>query len=144
MTKMGSLLEQFILEEEENVRINERGPKLIDTDILAAIDNLKSGKGVDCDGIPAELLKASEERGKKCLLEVCKSINETGKWLDDFTKTIIVTIENKMNASECADHRTINLIAHELKIILRLLGKRLENKAKYLIGKTQFGFRKEC
>ena len=53
MTKMGSLLEQFILEEEENVRINERGPKLIDTDILAAIDNLKSGKGVNCDGIPA-------------------------------------------------------------------------------------------
>ena len=49
-----------------------------------------------------------------------------------------------MNASECADHRTINLIAHASKIMLRLLGKRLENKAKYVIGKTQFGFRKGC
>ena len=49
-----------------------------------------------------------------------------------------------MNASECADHRTINLIAHASKIMLRLLGKRLENKAKYFIGKTQFGFRKGC
>ena len=49
-----------------------------------------------------------------------------------------------MNASECADHRTINLIAHASKIMLKLLGKRLENKAKYFIGKTQFGFRKGC
>ena len=71
-------------------------------------------------------------------------VNETGKWLDDFIKTIIVTIEKKMNASECEDHRTINVIAHALKIILRLLGKRLQNKAKHLIGKTQFGYRKEC
>jgi hypothetical protein len=49
-----------------------------------------------------------------------------------------------MNASECADHRTINLIAHASKIMLRLLGRRQENKAKYFIGKTQFGFRKGC
>ena len=47
-----------------------------------------------------------------------------------------------MNASECADHRTINLIAHASKIMLRLLVKRLENKAKYFIEKTQFEFRK--
>ena len=56
----------------------------------------------------------------------------------------IVTIEKKMNASECADHKIINLIAHASKIMLRLVGKRLENKAKYFIGKTQFGYRKEC
>ena len=138
------ILEQFNLEEEENVGIDERGPELIDTEILAAIDELKSGKAEGCDGIPAELLKALGEKGKKCLVEVCKSIYETGKWPDDFTKAIIVTIEKKMNASECADHRTINLIAHASKIMLRLLGKRLENKAKYFIGKTQFGFRKGC
>ena len=34
-------LEQFNLEEEENVGIDERGPELIDTEILAAIDELK-------------------------------------------------------------------------------------------------------
>ena len=64
-------------------------------------------------------------------------MQETGKWSNDFTKAIIVTIEKNMNASECAGHRTINLIAHASKIMLRL-GKRLENKAKYSIGKTQF------
>ena len=42
----------------------------------------------------------------------------------------------EIKASECADHRTITLIAHASKIMLRLLGKRQENKAKYFIGNT--------
>ena len=32
-------------------------PELIDTEILAAIDELKSKKAEGCDGIPAELLR---------------------------------------------------------------------------------------
>ena len=48
-------MEQFNLEEEENVGIDERGSELIDTEILAAIDELKSGKAEEGDGIPAEL-----------------------------------------------------------------------------------------
>ena len=75
-----------------------------DTEILAAIDELKSGKAEGSDGIPAELLKALGERGKNSLVEVCKNKYETKKWPDDFTKAIVVTIEKKMNASECADH----------------------------------------
>ena len=42
---------------------------------------------------------------------------------------LIVTIEKKINPSECEDHRTINLIAHASKI---MLGKRLENKSNTL------------
>ena len=64
------ILEQFNLEEEENVGIDQRGPKLLDTEILAVIDKLKSRKAEGFDGIRAELLKALGERGKKCLVEV--------------------------------------------------------------------------
>ena len=67
-------MEQFNLDEEENVGIDERGPELIGTEILAALDEHKSSKVEECDGIPADLLKALRERGKKCLVEVCKSI----------------------------------------------------------------------
>jgi len=45
---------------------------------------------------------------------------------------------------ECADHRTISLISHASKIMLRILTKRLEAKAKGFIGMNQFGFRKGC
>ena len=38
-------------------------------------------------------------------------------------------IEKKINASDCAYHRKINLITY-VKKMLRLIGKRLEKKAK--------------
>ena len=62
---------------------------------------------------------------------------------DDFTKAITVTIEMKMNATECADHKTINLFAHALKIMLRLLGKRIENKSNTLKGKHSLDSEKD-
>ena len=49
------ILEQFNLEEEENIGIDEKVPELIDTEILTAIDELKSGKAEGCDGIPVEI-----------------------------------------------------------------------------------------
>ena len=73
------------------------------------------------------------------MIEICKSKYEAGKWLDDFTKAIIVTIEKMVNALEFKDHMPINLITNALN---NVVGKRLEKKAKYFIGKTPFGSRK--
>ena len=36
------------------------------------------------------------------------------------------------------------MISHASKIMLKVMARRLEQKAKYFIGKTQFGFRKGC
>ena len=49
-----------------------------------------------------------------------------------------------MNAMACEDHRTISLIPHASKIMLRILTKRLEGKVRDFISKTQFGFKKGC
>ena len=70
---------------------------------------------------------------------------ETGTWPEDFTKVVIVPLQKKLNATECADHKTISLISHDAsKILLRILTKRLEGKVNDCMGKTQFGFRKGC
>lgn len=45
---------------------------------------------------------------------------------------------------ECADYRTISLISHASKIILKILTKRLESKTQIFISNTQFGFRRGC
>ena len=45
------------------------------------------------------------------------------------------------NAVEYGDYRTISLIAHASKIMLKILTKRIEAKAKDYIGRNQFGFR---
>ena len=55
---------------------------------------------------------------------------------NDFTKAIIVALQKKSNAIECADHRTLSLIPHASKIILKVLTKRLELKTATYISRT--------
>lgn len=46
---------------------------------------------------------------------------EKGHWPDGFTKVLIVTLQKKMNAAECTDHRTMSLNPHASKIMLKAL-----------------------
>src|SRR6476661_6999435 len=50
----------------------------------------------------------------------------------------------QLSAVECSDHRTISLISHASKILLKIFTNRIETKASDFIGRNQFGFRKDC
>ena len=65
-----------------------------------------------------------------------------GEWPDDFTRGAMIPLPKKNNAVKCTDFGTIRLICHASKIMLRVLTKRIEAKAKHLLGRNQFGFRK--
>src|SRR6266568_4292473 len=54
----------------------------------------------------------------------------------------MIPLPKKNNAVKCSDFRTISLICHATKIMLRVLTKRIEAKTKQLLGRNQFGFRK--
>src|SRR6476661_8624329 len=56
----------------------------------------------------------------------------------------MISLQKKMNAVECSDHRTKSLISHASKILLKILTNRIEAKARCFIGRNQFGFRKGC
>src|SRR5207253_3043650 len=52
--------------------------------------------------------------------------------------------QKKANAVDCEDHRTISLISHASKILLKVLTRRIEGKTNNFIGCHQFGFRRGC
>ena len=54
----------------------------------------------------------------------------------------MIPLPKKANATACSDFRTISLIPHVSKILLRIVMRRIEGKARDIISKTQFGFRK--
>src|SRR6476619_5049269 len=56
----------------------------------------------------------------------------------------MIPLQKKMNAVECSDHRTISLISHASKILLKIFTNRIEAKARDYIGQNHFGFRKGC
>ena len=53
------------IEEESEVERDQRGPNILESEILRAIHDLKSKKAEGADGIPAELLKTLSEEGEK-------------------------------------------------------------------------------
>jgi len=55
------------------------------------------------------------------LFEICNKIYLRGEWPQDFLKTIIIPLEKKNGALECVDFRTVSLISHSSKIVLRVL-----------------------
>ena len=136
--------EEMEVEKEREVQEDFKGPGILQSEIEMAIGNLKNGKAVGADGIPSEFLKALGEKGSSEFSELCKEMYEQGVWPDDFTKVVMIPLQKKANAVDCGDFRTISLISHASKVMLKILTTRVEAKAKEFIGRNQFGFRKGC
>src|SRR6218665_2194556 len=130
--------------EEEPQSEDVMGPDFLKDKILAAIGEIKNNKAEGIDNIPIEMLKTFGEKAMKELVQLCKEIYNTGVWPEDFLQTVMVPLKKKPNAMTCEDHRTISLLTHALKIVLRVLTKRLQSRAERdnCIGEDQYGFRK--
>jgi hypothetical protein len=89
-------------------------------------------------------LKVLGEEGTRELVGMCKEMYDVGVWPEDFTRVVMIPLQKKPNAEDCEDHRTISLISHASKIMLKILTKRIEAKANGFIGESQFGFRRGC
>ena len=132
------------LEDESEVEEDDMGPELLASEVLEAIQSMKKNKAEGCDGIPAEFWKILGEKGTQELVQICADMYREGVWPKDFTRLILIPLQKKVNATECGDFRTISLIPHASKIMLKILTKRIQEKAKGYIGRNQFGFKKGC
>ena len=130
------------VENECAVEENCKGPGLLNSEIRSAIQEIKCNKAVGVDDVPIEFWKSLGELGMRELSGLCKQIYESGIWPEDFTKVVMISLPKTTNAVECADHRTICLISHAAKILLKVLNKRVDSKVRDYIGCNQFGFRK--
>ena len=134
--------ERLNIEEETAVGEDNLGPGILDAEIDRALRDMKARKAVGVDNIPCELLKSLGKLGKKRFFELVRRIYEEGTWPEDFVKTILIPIPKKKKAVECGDYRTISLISHAAKVVLRIINRRLETRANEYLGDDQFGFRK--
>ena len=62
----------------------------------------------------------------------------------DVYRAIVIPLEKKLYATKCSDFRTIILLGHAAKVLIRILTKRIEAKAEGIgyIADDQFGFRR--
>ena len=78
----------------------------------------------------------------KVLYSVCQQIWKTQQWPRDWKTSIFIPIPKKRNAKECSNYRTITLISHASKVILKLLQARLQQCVNHELPDVQAGFRK--
>ena len=66
----------------------------------------------------------------------------TQQWPQDWKRSVIIPIPKKDNAKECSNYRTIALISHAIKIMLKILQARLQQGVNHELPDVQAGFRK--
>ena len=94
------------------------------------------------DGIPAELFQILKDDSVKVLHSIYQQIWKTQQWPQDWKRSVFIPILKKGNAKECSNYRTIALIPHASKVMLKILQARLQQYANQELPDVQTGFRK--
>jgi len=75
------------------------------------------------------------------LTKVCNNIWQAGEWPTPWTPSLIITLPKKGNLQKCQNYRTISLISHASKVMLKVIPSRLRPQAEEIIAEEQAGFR---
>ena len=114
---------------------------ILPEEVEKAIDQLKKGKSPGADNIPAELIQHCGPELITVLTSICQRIWKNKEWPKSWTRSLIIPLPKKGNLRACSNYRTISLISHASKIMLRIILNRLRNKSESLLAEEQAGFR---
>ena len=94
------------------------------------------------DGIPVELFQILKGDAVKVLHSLYQQFWKTQQWPQDWKRSVFIPIQKKGNAKEWSNYRTIALISHTSKVMLKILHARLQQYMNGELSDVQAGFRK--
>ena len=101
-----------------------------------ALESITTNKASGGDGIPVELFQILKNDAVKVLHSIYQKIWKTQQWPQDWERP------KKGNAKECPNYRTIALISHASKVMLKILQARLQRYVNHELPDIQTDFRK--
>ncbi|KAF2890558.1 hypothetical protein ILUMI_15615 [Ignelater luminosus] len=107
------------------VEVDEERDGILKSEFYKVLD-LKDGKALDTDDIPAEVIKNLGERVLQNPFQLVTNIYKTGEMPTDLTKNVVISIPKKAKSYECDKHRIMSLTTHASKILTRIIRKRIE------------------
>ena len=60
------------------------------------------------------------------LHSICQQIWKTQEWPQDWKRSVFIPIPRKGNAKECSNYRTVALISHASKVMIKILQASLQ------------------
>ena len=117
-------------------------PDILEREIKRALESITMNKASGGDGIPLELFQILKDDAVKALHSMCQQIWKTQQWSLDWKRSVFIPIPKKGNAKDCSNYRTIAVISHTNKVMLKILQARLQQYMNHELPDVQAGFRK--
>ena len=127
--------------DDTQIDVQEKEPPPLKEEIKRAILQSSKRKAPGPDGIAIELLKFGGDMSLSKLSEICSEVWESGVWPEEWTQSIFIPLHKKGDVLECNNYRTIALVSHASKILLKVILERIKQKLETEIAPEQAGFR---
>ena len=120
------LYKKDLHDQDMNGMITHLEPDILECEVKWALESITTNKASGDDGIPVELFQILKDDAVKVLHSICKQIWKTQQWPQDWERSVFIPIPKKGKAKECSNYRTIALISHASKVMLKILQARLQ------------------
>ena len=115
-------------------------PDILECEVKWALGSITTNKASGGDGILVELF--SNPNAVKLLHSIYQQIWKTQQWPQDRKRSVFIPIPKKRNVKECSNYRTIELISHASKVMLKSLQTKLQQYVNCELPDVPAGFRK--
>ena len=117
-------------------------PDILECEVKWALESVTMNKASGGDGIPVELFQILKGDAVKVLHSICQQIWKTHSWPQDWKRSVLIPIPKKGNAKKCSSYRTIVLMSHASKEMLKILQASLQQYVNRELSDVQDSFRK--
>ena len=100
-------------------------PGIVECEVKWALGSITKNKATGDDGIPVKLFQILKDDAVKVLHSIHQQIWKTQQWPQDWKRSVFIPVPKKGNAKKCSNCRTIALISHASKVMLKFLQARL-------------------
>ena len=117
-------------------------PDILECEVKWALESITMNKASGGDGIPVELFQILKDDSVKVLHSICQQIWKPSAVAAGLEKVGFLSNPKKSNAKECSNYRTIALISHAGKEMLKIIQARLQQYVNSELLDVQAHFRK--
>ena len=96
-------------------------PDILKCEVKWALGSITTNKASGGDRIPVELFQILKDDAVKVLHSICQQIWKIQLWPQDWKRSVFISTPKKGIAKECSNYRTIALISHTSKVMLKIL-----------------------
>ena len=126
----------------QNAVITHLEPDILECEVKWALGSITTNKASGGDGIPVELFQILKDDAVKVLHSICQQTWTTQQWTKDWKRSVVTPFPKKGNRKECSHYRTIALISHTSKVMLKILQVQFQQYVNPELPDVQAGLRK--